>query len=361
MGYGNYPDLTEIKKILVIKLRHLGDVLLTAPFFSILKKSLPQAEIDAYIYAESLPMLEGHPDIHELIGYDRKWKKLSFFQRMKREFVLLRRIKKEKYDLVINLTEGDRGAVCARISKARIKVGIDPGKKSKRKIYTHIVKIPGAPRHIVEKNLDALRRIGIFPKESDKKLQIFLPEKAREKMRALLLEKGCLPKEYILIHPATRWKFKGWREDRVVELIQMLVERGEKVVLTSGPDSEEVALIERIVKAAGSDSCLSLAGKVDLKELGALIDLSCVCVCMDTAALHIASSLKAKNVVLFGPTSEKNWGPWQNPNAIVVTKNFSCRPCYMDGCGGSKKSSCLEEIEAKEVLEAIYTLKSSPK
>src|SRR2546425_263749 len=114
--YYDYPDLSYVKKILVIKLRHLGDVLLSSPLFSILRQVCPKAAIDAYIYKEAIPMLEGHPDITELIGYDRGWKQVNFFSRILKEAVFLYHLRQKKYDLILNLTEGDRGIVTAFVS-----------------------------------------------------------------------------------------------------------------------------------------------------------------------------------------------------------------------------------------------------
>ena len=116
MSYGQYPDLGSVKKILVIKLRQLGDVLLTGPVFGVLRSRFPNAQIDGYVYTEAFSMLEGHPGVDRLIGYDRSWKKLGIFGRLKKEFTLWNRIRREKYDLVINLTEGDRGAIAAPLS-----------------------------------------------------------------------------------------------------------------------------------------------------------------------------------------------------------------------------------------------------
>ena len=78
MTYGNYPDLSIVKRALVIKMRHHGDVLLTSPLFTQLKKKLPEAVVDAFIYADTLPMLEGHPGISNFLLYDKAWKKRSF-------------------------------------------------------------------------------------------------------------------------------------------------------------------------------------------------------------------------------------------------------------------------------------------
>ena len=350
MSYGDYPDLSRVKKILVIKLRHLGDVLLTAPVFSSLKSALPETQIDAYIYEEAKPMLEGHPAVSNLIGYDRKWKKLSTWQRMKKEWDLLCRIKKEKYDLVINLTEGDRGAIAALVARAQFRVGFQPKGKWQKKLYTHIVKHCPTLRHTVERNLDALRRIGIFPKIEERVLFFQIPESAKRKVEELA---GSGP--FVLIHPTSRWRFKCWPASKMRELTIELLKRGKRVVFTSGPDLAEIAMIEEITD--GLD-VVDLSGKVSLKELGALIEASTLLVCVDSVALHLASALKKKVVALFGPTSEITWAPWRNPHARIVAQEMSCRPCYQDGCGGSKMSDCLYTLKVSEVLNENLKLLS---
>lgn len=354
-----YPDLTNAEKILVIKLRNLGDVLLTTPIFSILKKHFPKASVDAYVNHESLPLLEGNPYIDEIISYNRKWKKEFLLKRLYLEYKLLSKFKKKRYDLVINLTEGDRGAICAKHSKAPIKVGFDSGKKGlfgKDKIYTHLVKKPHLPRHNVELNLDALRRIGIFPQKEEKELFFPLEKTTKEKMQSILEKKGV--EEFYLIHPGARWKFKCWEEEKFQQLIKKLLSEDKKVIVTCSNEQEECAMINRIVEGICSDHLIAFKGDLTIKELGALVSLCTLCFCMDSLVLHIASAFKKKTVVLFGPTSEEKWGPWHNNEAIVLTRQISCRPCYMDGCGGSKKSQCLQEIELEQVLDAFNRLEN---
>lgn len=356
MGYGNYPDLSNVRKILVIKMRHLGDVLLSSPVFHVLKQKLPHAEIDALVYSESCPMLEGHPAIHRLISYDRAWKKLSLFKRLKKEIQLLRNIRKKSYDLVINLTEGDRGAIICRTSKAKIRVGFDPDGKGffgKKSLYTHIVKKIHTLRHTVERNLDALRIIGISPDPADRKLSFAIAEKDKERMAQLLKEHGFSAGNYILIHPASRWKFKCWPIPKVRELIEKLLRQQKKIIITSGNDPEEMQMVAEILKGIESDQVLNVAGKINLKELGALIQNAESLLCVDSVSFHMASALKARVVALFGPTSDVVWGPWQNPNAKVLAQNFSCRPCYQDGCAGSKISDCLQTLPVNWVLAAL--------
>ncbi len=323
MTYGNYPDLSKIMRVLVIKLRHLGDVLLSSSVFSCLKGALPHAIIDACVYEEASPMLEGHPSIHEILNCTKG----SFLNTM-------RAVRKRKYDLVINLTEGDRGVLIAYFSGAKIRVSFPPKGKWQKKLVTHEVKQAPGLRHTVERNLDALRILGIFPQESEREL-------------FFAIDKG--PKEpFILISPTSRWRFKCW--SRMRECIARLCEMGKRVVLTSGPDPIEVAMVNRI--AEGLDVEV-FAGNITLKELGALIYKSEMLLCVDSVPLHIASALKHPVVAIFGPTSDITWGPWRNPNARIVAQNFSCRPCYQDGCGGSKYSDCLETLTVDRVLSEM--------
>ena len=354
--YGNYPDLTGVKKILVVKLRHHGDVLLTAPVFSNLQAALPQAKIDAMVYQDTIPMLEGHPAIQQFLPYDRKWKKLPFFGKLFKEFSLLKKIHREKYDLVINLTEGDRGAIAALVSCAKICVGFDPegkGFKGKRQIYSHLVKNCKTPRHTVEKNLDALRRIGIFPTPEERDVYFAIPEESKKRVAELLQDHGIPSKGYFLLHPVSRWKFKCWPPSLVAKLINELHQRGERIILTASPDPQELQMLDEIIQLAPQVPVLNLGGKTSLKDLGALIDSSRCLICVDSVPLHMSSGLKSPTVVLFGPTSEINWGPWLNQHARVVAQNLPCRPCFMDGCGGSKMSDCLHTLPVKHVLRAV--------
>jgi heptosyltransferase-3 len=312
-----------------------------------LKNHLPDAEIDAYVYSESIPMLEGHSALHECIGYDRSWKKKGFFKKILHERRVISCIRAKRYDLVLNLTEGDRGAIVAKLSGAKIRVGFDPkgsGLFGKKNLYTHVVKHCPGLRHTVERNLDAVRRIGIFPSPESRDLSLHVPDTALEKMRSVA------GSGFILIHPTSRWRFKCWPAEKMRQLAALLASRGHSLVFTSGPDRCEIAMIAEITEGI---ECLNLAGQVSLKELAALIELSERVICVDSLPLHIASALKKPVLAIFGPTSDVTWGPWRNPKARIVSQNFSCRPCYQDGCGGSKVSDCLTTLSVDAVVNAF--------
>lgn len=341
MNYGNYPN-KDIKRILIINLRHLGDLLLTTPMYRCIKRAWPHVEIDGFIYKNCFDILDKNPYVSEILTYDENIKKMGFAKRIFEEWKILKRIRDRKYDLIINSTEGDRGALIAKFSKAKYKIGPDEGSNRKKNIYTHLVKNCGS-KHRVEKNLDFVRRLGISPLEEDKDLFFYIPEETRVKIRALLRERKV--EDFILIHPISRWRFKSWPIFKWRNLLKML---DGKIVLSGSIDEKEI--LDQI--GEGFD-ILNLAGKLSLKELGALIEMSRMLVCVDSVPLHIASALKSKCVVLFGPTQDKVWGPWKNEHAKILSENFSCRPCCLDGCGGSKISECLNAIDEKRVLDLI--------
>jgi heptosyltransferase-3 len=358
-AYGNYPDLGKVKSILVIKLRHHGDVLLTSPVFSILRKRLPNTKIFAYIYQETLPMLEGHPAIDGFHLCDSKWKSLSLFQRVLNEIYLIRQIRENRFDMIINLTDCDRGDFVALVSRARYRVGLAPERRVFRcrpNVYTHIVKRCQKPRHMVEQNIDTLRRVGIFPSINERDLFIYIPQFARASIDRYLQNAHLNRHGYILIHPTSRWLFKCWPAEKAAELIQQLNRMGHRIVLSSAPDKSELTVIDHVISLCPDIPILNLAGKLSLKELAALIQTCGCLVSIDSVPMHIASALKVPTVALFGPSSEEAWGPWKNPHACVIAKNLSCRPCNLDGCGGSKVCDCLEQLPVGRVLNEVIGL-----
>ena len=349
-----YPDFSKIQRVLVAKLRHHGDVLLTSALFTLLKKRFPHLEIDGYIYKDTLPMLEGHPAISDFILYDKCWKKGSKLLRFFNELKVLSRIRKKKYDLVINLTEGDRGAIAALISQCSYAVGADPrggGMFGKKKCYTHVVKHGPHPRHTVETGLDFLRILGVFPENNEKELFFHVPTEAINRVKELVGEG-----EYVLIHPVSRWMFKALPEETIAEVVRFLHKKGNRAVLTASPDPIEVAMNRNIRALIPEIEVCDLSGKISLKELGAAILKSSFLISVVSVPVHLASALKVPMIALFGPTCEKKWGPWNSPRSQVILNPLTCRPCYQIGCGGSGRSDCLFTLPKEKIFEAIERL-----
>lgn len=349
--------LDTVRRALVIKFRHHGDVLLTSPVFTVLKNHAPHIEIDALVYHATREMLSSHPAITDVYTIDRDWKKRGTLHSLMQELRLIRTLRARRYDLLIHLTEHARGAWYARLLRPRYSVAHDyPRKRGGmwRSSFTHIYGLPRTPRHVVEQHLDALRRIGIHPSPDERRLVLAPGADADQSVRSMLTQHGLTERGYIHLHPTSRWLFKCWEPDKYAALINALQQAGERVVLSAAPADKELRFVERITAQLNAP-VVNLCGKLNLKQLAALTARAKLFVGVDSVPMHIAAAMQTPVVVLFGPSGELEWGPWQVTSRIV-TSNHSCRPCGMDGCGNSKISDCLTTLPVTQVLNAVNEL-----
>ncbi len=346
MSISDSLDSDRIRRVLVTKLRHQGDVLLASPVLGTLKRHLPLANIDALVYQDTRDMLSEHPALDQLHLVAKRGS-------LREEWRLLRTLRSRRYDLMIHLTSSARGAWLARVLRPAISVAPRHPGRLYRNSFTHLYPQANA-RHMVECNLDALRRIGLWPEETDKKLVMVPGADAERGAQKHLHELGLEAGKFILIHPSSRWQFKCWPEDKVAELAIRLAGHGFPLLFTSGPDAQETGMIQRILVRMPVPAP-SLAGGLNLKELAALTARARLFIGMDSAPMHIAAAVGTPVVALFGPSGSDIWGPWRVP-ARVITSDHSCRPCGFDGCGGSKRSDCLEIIPVERVLDAALEL-----
>ncbi|HRE18621.1 MAG TPA: putative lipopolysaccharide heptosyltransferase III [Rhodocyclaceae bacterium] len=353
------PDavpLDRVRRALVIKLRHHGDVLLSSPVFSVLKRYAPHIEVDALVYADTAPMLSLHPDISEVHTIDRGWKKLGLFAQIGKELHLLKLLRSARYDLLIALTDHPRGAWMARLLGAEWTVGIARSDNYWKNSFTHRYNHPrNALRHTVEYNLDALRRIGIHPEPAERKLTLIPGAEAEQRIVARLRELRVEPGRYIHIHPASRWFFKCWPPEHMAALIVMLQNAGYQVILTAAPSQDEKIMIERI-QSLLEKPVISLAGGLTIKDMAALSASARLFIGVDSAPMHIAAAVGTPVVALFGPSGEKQWGPWGVPHKVVTSQYHPCRPCGIDGCGGGKVSDCLTTLLPEAAFVAVQRL-----
>jgi len=367
----------DIRSILVFKQRNIGDVLLSTPAIHALRSAWPRARIAVAVNSGTEAMVDGNPDIDRVIVFDRSARDAGGAGRWREEARFLGEIRAWRPGLAVQLTEGDRGAILAFLSGARFRAGLVPGRRGlwgKEKLFTHLSPLPSLYRHAVLRDLDVVGAAGIPP--ADPGLRFFFTEEDRSRAAALLSGAGVpdgVP--YAVVQPGSRWKFKCWTDSGNAGLLAHLARRGLLPVITSGPDPEEVAQVERI-RGLCPVSVASLAGRLSFRELGALISMARLYVGVDSAPMHLAAAVGTPTVAIFGPTGAFNWAPWEGIDwgytaqmkggtrfvgrHAVVQQAWDCVPCGKDGCGGTKRSRCMEEICLDEVTDTVDRILSRP-
>ena len=356
------PDpigVDSLRRVLVVKLRHHGDVLLTSPVFTVLAARAPHAEIDALVYADTRDMLAGHPAVARLHLIDREWKRQGLLLQARREAALLAALRERRYQLIVHLTDHWRGVWLAQLLRPRWSVApARPGLAWKAS-FSHRFPLPkGTPRHTVEANLDALRRVGLYPTEDEKRLVMVPGPEAEAKVDALLAQHGLAAGGFLHVHPTSRWLFKAWTDEANAELLARLAADGHRLVVTGAPNAREQAIVKRILERAQAP-VVDLSGALTLREMGALAARARLFFGVDSAPMHIAAAMGTPVVALFGPSGEREWGPWMVPHRVVAS-DHSCRPCGNDGCGGGKLSECLTSLPVARVHAAVNELLARP-
>ncbi len=370
----------DVKKILIIKLRHIGDVLLTVPTIRALKENFPDANISAIVNKGTEEMLCDNPLLDEIIVYNRNIKGLPISQKIKGEINFISGLRKRGFDLVVDLTSGDRPAILSYLSGARYRIGNNPmgkGFLGKRLAYTHLSNVEQKRRHTVEYNLDIVREFGIDTK--DKTVDFYFNNE-NEQYIDNFLKKNKVSKKDILVHvhPTSRWLFKAWNDKSMAEIIDYLqLKKKTKVIITSSPEKKEFDKAKKILELCKSNP-LELLGKTSLKQLGVLSKRSNLFFGVDSAPMHIAAAVDTPVIALFGPSGAFHWGPWDNKQGArgwgqgtaekpysnrtgiqtfgihtVIQKDWDCIPCGKDGCDGTKISRCLEEISIESVIKIL--------
>lgn len=347
------PAAFSPQNILLIKLRHHGDMLLTTPVINALREQYPAAAIDVLLYKETRPMLQAHPAIRQLHFIDRNWKKEGSWQHIRHEVALVRAIRHQHYDLVINLADQWRSAIITGLSGAKIRIGFDFLKRQNalwRHAHTHRVSTSAhSELHTVEQNLAALRPLGIagngFPASmhySDSDWQL---------TQAALAKQQTALKPYIVIQPTSRWMFKCWEDHKVAGLIDALAASGHDIVLTAAPDKKEQAMIDNILSLSHNPQVISLAGQLTLPQLAALIDHAHLFIGVDSAPMHMAAALDTPCIALFGPTKLKQWRPWGENNQVLWAGDYAPLPSP-DSIDTKTETRYLSAIPLDEVVKA---------
>jgi lipopolysaccharide heptosyltransferase II len=329
-------------KILLVRLRLIGDVVFTTPLAPALKRQFPDARITYLVERPAAPVLAGHPAIDELIVIDksRGWRRLRDDAR------LAWRLRRERFDLALDLHGGPRSAWLTFATGAPARIGYDI--RGRRGLYTRTVHRPRGlhPRHSVLNQWDLLTAIDGWrermPDPVRDPVSMAEDPAATRRVAERLLAAGVQQDDtLIVVHVSAGNPFRRWPEPAFVRLVASLAAAApdRRLVLSSGPSDRDAA--KRIMGAARAElgeaaaTRLVDAGEWDLPELRALIVRSRLFVGGDTGPLHIAATTMTPVVGIYGPTLPERSAPWRDPlapTASVQVDGLPCRPCDQRVC-----------------------------
>jgi lipopolysaccharide heptosyltransferase I len=365
----------DFKKILLIKLSALGDVVHTLPLLNKLRHRYPVARIDWLVTAAFGEFLRDNPAINNVIEFPRDewsapWRAAPYVSAAK----LIAMLRASEYDLVLDLQGQFRSALFAFASGAPVRIGFDKPRADRwktlsRKIpdeakkhawqgaregsylaYTHHIALPTLDMHPVERYLGIAPLLGLDDGAPDFSFPI--PPEAATRIEGLLDYYDIAKQKLIVIAPGTNWDTKQWQASGFADVARHFL-RKSRVVALIGSDGER-ALCEQIAQLA--PGAINLSGETTLAELAALLRRSAVCVTNDSGPMHLAVALDRAVVSVFGPTDRVWAGPFQRDGA-VVRAGVACSPCYLRQLSQCPHEHiCMRDVAAATVIEKIEAL-----
>ena len=329
--------MLQPKKICVIHLNQIGDLVFSLPLLKTLRENYPEAQIHSIIRPYLTELFAFIPYVDKVIP-----RKSGFINSLK----LLGEIRSNCYDLLVSLSDSSGCMLLTAFSKAGYKAGFasfpwDLALDIREKIEGH---------HSWRNNLKIIKQLELKIEKEDYVGLLKLPPKDLKDIAGFTISG-----KYAVISPGTsaRRTVKAWEDDKFAELIIALKEKHNlNPVLVGGKDNIEAnERIIRLVKEKGGDKVnqiIDITGKVSLNDLCYVLQNTSLFVGVDSGLMHLASALDKPLVGLFGPTDTHYVGPLNAKSRIVQHKEIECVPCYLKGC---KERQCMTRIEVKEVLE----------
>jgi len=342
-----------VKNILVIRLESVAEILAATPLMRVLRDCFPDARISFLVEEKFSELLAGCPFIDTIIpclstGPKQKAGAVGF-----REFWgIYRKIKKQYYDVVIDLQGDKRTRLLTFLSRAEFRIGYGaPGRSSKA--YTIKQEISPIKKHLVLSYLDLVRElIGHDGKALDLSLFVAQAEGHQEELHLQNLRQNLREgAKKVLIHPGGRRAAGVWPDEKFAQLADHLIQESKAEVILAGSSNanaehERVERISQLMSGKGH-----LVYHSTLLQLISILKSMDIFVGNDNGPMHIAAAIGTRVVALFGPSDPRVRHPWGSGHK-VVWHQFPCSPCSRDDCFKGA-AGCMASIEVFEVLEAV--------
>lgn len=345
-------DWSLVRRVLVVKLRSIGDTVLSTPSLIALRRFLPDAQIDILLEDWVAPLLEGHDAVDNVISVGK-----SSAERLKTALHLRRR----RYDIAFNLHGGTTATFFTRASGARHRVGYAHYQYSF--LYNHLLSSASdfweqEKTHSAEQQLALLGFIGV-PVEDRPKSRVAVSETASKTLKEKFHAKTQRPRSeelgnYALVHPSTAFFTKQWPVENFARTAEFFSERGLRTVAISSKD--EVGILKQLV--AASRAPVTTFDDLTLPEIAALASNARLFVGNDSGIAHIAAAVNTPTVVIFGSSNRDHWRPWTDAPNEIVYEEFACQPCPGYTCEAYGEPRCIQSVRPEAVFAAIQRLLS---
>ena len=342
---------------MLVRLRLIGDVVLTTPLIRALRRKLPNAQLTYLVEPAAVPVVRGNRNLTDIVVAPKS----RGFARLRDDFVLGRQLRRRQFDLAIDLHGGPRAAWFTWMSGAATRIGYQIAGRSW--MYTHVVPRPRdeTPRPSVVNQWDLLAPLGIAPPDAARDpLEMAEDPDATAAVERRLRDAGVTAAHpVVVIHVSAGNPFRRWPRESFEALVVRLArsDPSRRIILTSGPSDAPAAkaIADGARIALGPLSgALPDVGEFDLAELRTLIARAAVYIGGDSGPLHIAGTTATPIVALFGPTLPARSMPWRDPRwfaEAVDAGPLECRPCRQRECAPGD-FRCLTRITAEQVAAA---------
>ena len=354
------PDLLNLltSKILLIRLDHIGDVVMTSPAFTVVRKRFPDAEIILLTDSVGKQLYEKDPRLNKVIAFNWPWvhqKKNNrlTYQKLKELYKLIITLRQERIYTVVDF-RGDLRFVVLFGIMIGAKIRISNSRCGQSSLLQY-VSFYDVSKHEVERSLEVVRCFGKFKDEG--KPQIFLEHQeigpTKEKFEKIT--RKSFPDRLVIIAPYSSKDVKSWPVNYFREVIQYLSSNGYSVIVAGTPDDE---LDSKLMIKGISGPVYSFVGKTSIRELAALVSVSQLVVGVDTGVLHIASCFPVPIIAIFGSTRSVEFRPYSDLATVLETNSCKCNQFLHDKCDFpiDGYASCLAEVKPASVIKTISDL-----
>lgn len=344
------------KTALFLKTKNIGDSIILTSSIAALPKTFKY--VDVVCLPESESIFKMNPRVRDIFVIPRHLKGL---QKLSAYYKIFKKLISNHYDFLAQFSVDWRGAFLARLLNVDLSVAREA---SRRGSFWHQSFDVIAPfqdnRPVAEQDLDLLRVSDLYKKKEAPPYQLEVPHKNQLRIKQWLKAQNISKNKLIVIHASSRWKFKEIPIETWANIIDVLKSKKMHIVLSGSKEDLKT-------NQAIHDLCQLkpiLTNNFSIEDTAALYKSADLVVTIDSMSTHLASAMKTPVVSIFGPTNDLNWRPWQVKYKVVALSiaddpTFSCRPCGMDGCEGTKISQCLVQMRPQMILKSIEsTLKN---